>query len=301
VFKDRAILGRRARRFVEGLAIAVAVLQPAEVFVFMNGEAICARASLEAALTEHRRVVGIEPRVVPGGGGYVLGEETALLNAIEGKKPTPRLRPPYPVESGLWGMPTVINNVETIAKLALVFRRGAEAFRAHGTADAPGTKLISISGRIMKPGLYEVDLGTPLNEVLEHAGGARDGVVTAVLAGGPSGGFLHPSEFGRPLLPGLVHPTGAVTGSGGMVVLDSSSDIRAAALAMAAFNADESCGKCTPCREGSPRAHDMLASGAMEELDELLEVVQFASICGLGQMAPGPIRSAMHFWPELFR
>jgi len=300
VFKDRAILCCRPSRFIEGLAIAEEVLRPEEVIVFINGEAPTARASLEASLLAFAGALKVTPRIVAGGGGYVLGEETALLNAIEGRKPTPRLRPPYPVEAGLWGMPTVINNVETITNLSLIFRQGANAFRTRGAAEAPGTKLLSVSGRIKRPGLYEVALGSSLAAVLEAAGGPTTGEITAVLAGGPSGGFLAPDEFARPLLPGLIHPTGAVTGSGGMVVLDSSSDIRSAVLAMADFNARESCGKCTPCREGGHRVRDMLTEGRREGLDDLLDVMQFASICGLGQMAPGPIRSARHFWPELF-
>lgn len=300
VFKDRAILCRRPRRFVEGLTIAAAVLQPAVTIVFINGEARAARAALEQALAAAGDIFPVRPAIVPGGGGYILGEETTLLNALEGRKPVPRLRPPYPVESGLFGMPTVVNNVETLANLPLIFRAGAAAFRAHGTREAPGTKLISLSGRIQRPGIYEVPFGTPLVDVLTAAGGAVSGDITAILAGGPSGGFLAPPEFLRPLLPGAMHPAGAITGSGGIVVLDSSSDIRAAALAMARFNAEESCGKCTPCREGTPRLHEALAAKSLDGLDDMLEVVGTASLCGLGQMAPGPIRSALHFWPELF-
>jgi NADH:ubiquinone oxidoreductase subunit F (NADH-binding) len=174
-------------------------------------------------------------------------------------------------------------------------------FRARGTADAPGTRLLSVSGRVQHPGLYEVEMGATIADVIDMALGPASGNVTAVLAGGPSGGFLPPSEFGVRLLPGLLHPTGAVIGAGGLVFLDSTSDIRQAALAMAAFNAAESCGKCTPCREGSPRAYEMLRSRQLAGLDELLDVIGTASLCGLGQMAPGPIRSALHFWPELFR
>jgi formate dehydrogenase beta subunit len=300
VFKDRALLCRRPLRFLEGLAIAAQVLQPAVIVIFINGEARAARVSLEAALAAHAGVLATPPVIIPGGGGYVLGEETTLLNAIEGRKPVPRLRPPYPVESGLFGMPTVVNNVETLANLSLIFRDGIGAFRSLGTPDAAGTKLLSISGRVRSPGLYELPLGTRLAGAIVLAGGAIHGDVTAVLAGGPSGGFLPASELQRPLLPGLMHETGAVTGSGGMVVFDSTSDIRAAVLAMAAFNANESCGKCTPCREGSPRALEMLLAHKTRDVGELLEVVGVASLCGLGQMAPGPIRSAIHFWPELF-
>jgi len=300
VFKDRGILGRRIRRFTEGLAIAMRVIAPEVAVVFINGAAEFARAELQAALDAFADTLPYRPMVVAGAGGYVLGEETTLLNAIEGRKPVPRLRPPYPVEAGLWGMPTVVNNVETIANLPVIFRTGAEAFRTRGTADAPGTKLLSVSGRVQRPGLYEVGMGATISDVLQLAHGPAAGEVVAVLAGGPSGGFLPPSEFGVRLLPGLLHPTGAVTGSGGLVFLDSTSDIRQAALAMAAFNAHESCGKCTPCREGTPRAYEKLESRQLDGLDELLDVIGTASLCGLGQMAPGPIRSALHFWPELF-
>lgn len=301
VFKDRAILQRRPRRFSEGLAIAFSVLRPAVIVVFVNGEATPMRDAVMAALEEWKDVFPVAPVVVSGGGGYVLGEETTLLNALEGRKPVPRLRPPFPVESGLFGLPTVVNNVETIAQLSVLFQSGVEAFRSLGTVEAPGTKLFSVSGRVKKPGLYEMPLGTPLQELIDQAGGAIDGDVIAVLAGGPSGGFLPWSELDRPLLPGLMHPTGAVAGSGGMVVLDSTSDLRAAVLAMAAFNADESCGKCTPCREGLPRLLDALQGSApAKNTSDLLEVVGLASLCGLGQMAPGPVRSALQFWPELF-
>ncbi len=301
VFKDRGILGRRVRRFVEGLAIAMHVIAPAATIVFINGTAGLARTELEAALDAFADALPGRPSILAGGGGYVLGEETTLLNAIEGRRPAPRIRPPYPVEAGLWGMPTVVNNVETIANLSVIFRDGADAFRARGTPEAPGSKLLSVSGRVQRPGLYEVDMGATIDHVLELARGPASSDVTAVLAGGPSGGFLPPSEFGVPLLPGSLHATGAVTGSGGLVFLDSPSSIRQAALAMAAYNAAESCGKCTPCREGLPRALEMLASRQLEGLDELLEVIGTASLCGLGQMAPGPIRSALHFWPELFQ
>lgn len=300
VFKDRAVLCRRPRRFLEGLAIAQSVLQPAVTVIFINGEASPSRRALESALAECEGVFSTPPTIVSGGGGYVLGEETTLLNALEGRKPTPRLRPPYPVESGLFGMPTVVNNLETIANLPVVFRDGEAAYRAMGDSAAPGTKLFSVSGRVADPGLYEMPMGTPLSELLAAAGGPAVGAFTAVLAGGPSGGFLPPSEFHRPLLPGLMHPTGAVAGSGGMVALDSTSDVRLAVLEMARFNAAESCGKCTPCREGLPRVAESLETRAIDGLDELLEVVGAASLCGLGQMAPGPVRSARHFWPELF-
>jgi NADH:ubiquinone oxidoreductase subunit F (NADH-binding) len=299
IFKDRVLLGLRPGRFVEGLAIACEVLRPELTVVFINGEARAARASLEAALERMAGFLPGPPAIVPGGGGYVLGEETTMLNALEGRKPVPRLRPPYPVESGLFGMPTVVNNVETLANLSLVFEEGAAGFASRGLPDAPGTKLLSVSGRVQRPGLYEIELGAPLADVVDLAGGRLDDGAAA-LVGGPSGGFLPASEFGRPLAPGLLHPTGAIVGSGGVIVLDAPGDIRLAALAMAEYNARESCGKCTPCREGAPRLASALEAGATAGIDGLLEVVNLASLCGLGQMAPGPVRSALHFWPELF-
>ncbi|MEX2081501.1 MAG: NADH-ubiquinone oxidoreductase-F iron-sulfur binding region domain-containing protein, partial [Dehalococcoidia bacterium] len=299
-FKDRVLLSLRLERFLDGLAIAQHVLRPTLCIIFVNGEARDIIASLEARLAEPTRRLPVEPRIIAGGGGYVLGEESTMLNAIEGRKPVPRLRPPYPVEFGLFGMPTVINNAETIAQLSVVFQHGPAAFTSVGTAEAPGTKLFSISGRVPHPGLYEAPLGATVAEVIEMAGAPLAPPLRAVLCGGPSGGFLPPAELHRPLLPGPLHPTGAIAGSGGLVVLDSTSDLRQAAIAMADYNARESCGKCTPCREGAPRLVDALESRDHSHLDDLLEVVGAASLCGLGQAAPGPIRSAMYFWPEAF-
>lgn len=296
VFKDRAILGRRPHRFLEGLAIARAILRPALTVIFVNGHATYARGSLEAAMRTWRPEFD-DVWVVRGGGGYVLGEETTLLNAIEGRKPVPRLRPPYPVERGLFGLPTVVNNVETIANLPVLFRSGVEGYRRRGTPDAPGTKLLSISGRVARPGVYEVDLGVTVGDALALAGG-RDAF--AVLAGGPSGGFLPRTRFDAPLLPGMLDASGAVMGSGGLVALAGIDDVRTAALAMARFNAEESCGKCTPCREGTPRVVEALESGGAAALGPLIDAIGAASLCGLGQMAAGPVRSVLAFWPEVF-
>ncbi len=296
VFKDRALLSLAPRRVVEGIAIAAFVLQPAVVVVFANGTADPAVASLERALDE--AAPGLDVAILRGGGGYVLGEESALLNAIEGRRPVPRTRPPYPVQSGLFGMPTVVNNVETLANVPVLFR-DLEAYRSRGVEAAPGTRILSVSGRVARPGVYEVEMGTRLRDVVASAEPTVEGDV-AVLAGGPSGGFLDSSALDVRLQPGPLHPSGAMLGAGGIVVLDAPRDIRGAALAMARFNAEESCGKCTPCREGAPRLLDMLTAGDTASIPELADVLQFGSLCGLGQMAPGPVRSALHFWPEVF-
>ncbi|MEX1103494.1 MAG: NADH-ubiquinone oxidoreductase-F iron-sulfur binding region domain-containing protein, partial [Dehalococcoidia bacterium] len=270
VFKDRALLCRRPRRFLEGLAIAASVLQPTEIVVFINGEALAARQALNEALSDWPEAsFGAPVRVVRGGGGYVLGEETTLLNALEGRKPVPRLRPPYPVESGYFGMPTVVNNVETIANLSIILRDGPGGFQGTSPGEAPGTKVFSVSGNVARSGVYEMPMGSTIGGILEAAGGSAPGAPRAALVGGPSGGFLPTSEFGRALGPGSVHETGAIIGAGGLVFLDETADLREAARAMARFNADESCGKCTPCREGSPRATDSLAAGATDGMEEL--------------------------------
>lgn len=296
VFKDRALLSLAPRRVVEGIAIAAFILEPAVIVVFANGHADPAVRSLEEALDLAE--MELDVAIVRGGGGYVLGEESALLNALEGRRPVPRTKPPYPVQSGLFGMPTAVNNIETFANLSVLFD-DVPGFRRRGTPETPGTKILSISGRVRLPGAYEVPIGVSLRTVVEQSGPAMAGEV-AVLAGGPSGGFLSAGHLDVPLQPGMLHPTGAMLGAGGLVVLDAPNDIRAAALAMARFNAEESCGKCTPCREGTPRLHDLLAAGDVAGIEGLAEVVQFGSLCGLGQMAPGPVRSALHFWPEVF-
>lgn len=296
VFKDRALLCLRPHRVVEGLAIAMAVLQPAVTIAFINGEADPAAEAFAAALRDSPIAESVA--VYRGGGGYVLGEESALLNAIEGRRAVPRAKPPLPVDSGLFGMPTVINNVETIAAVSVVAREGAAAWRAVGPTDAPGTRVLSVSGRVAHPGVYEVTMGDSLLEVVGLAGGPAPERL-ALLCGGPSGGFLPGHLADRPVLPGRYHETGAMLGAGGVVVLEAPGDICRAALSMAAFNADESCGKCTPCREGTPLLLEGLTSGR-GDLGPLLDAVQFASLCGLGQMATGPVRSALAFWPEVF-
>lgn len=296
VFKDRALLSVAPQRVAEGIAIAAFVLQPVVVVLFVNGHADPMAESFSAALAGWP--LDVEPVIVRGGGGYVLGEEGALLNAIEGRRPVPRTRPPFPAQSGLFGMPTVVNNVETLANLPIIFS-DPDVFRTSGESNSPGTRILSVSGRVERPGVYEVPLGTSLRELIGRAGPVVSGA-PAVLMGGPSGGFLAASAFDTALSPGLMHPTGAMLGAGGITVFDAPGDIREAALMAAAFNAAESCGKCTPCREGTPRLLDALAAGDSTTISDLGEVLQFASLCGLGQMAPGPVRSALHFWPEVF-
>lgn len=297
VFKDRALLCLRPERVVEGIAIAIEALRPVITIMFINGRADPAAAEFARALAGSP----VEGKVIVyrGAGGYVLGEETALLNAIEGRRAVPRPKPPLPVDKGLFGLPTVVNNVETFAAVSAVFRDGAACFRELGTDETPGTRILSVSGRVERPGVYEVPFGTSLAHVVAQAGGPAVGSL-ALLCGGPSGGFLPGKLCDVPIGPGRYHPTGAMLGAGGIIVLDADRDIRRAALTMAAFNAEQSCGKCTPCREGTPLLLEHLAGQGTDEYAALADAIQFGSLCGLGQMATGPVRSALEFWPEVF-
>jgi NADH-quinone oxidoreductase subunit F len=313
VFKDRYLMEGDPHLLVEGLLIAAHAIEAKRVFVYVNGEANAAASALARALDEASAaglLAGVEVEVRRGAGGYVCGEESVILSSIEGERAVPRLKPPLPVERGLWGRPTVINNVETLANLPAVFRDGVEAFRSLGTAEHPGTKLISLSGAVARPGLYEVPLGTSMRAAVEGlGGGAPDGgTVRAVLAGGPSGGLVPASLLDVPLLGGVLDAGGAALGAGGLVVIGDSMPVLDVVQHLAAYNATESCGKCTPCREGAPRMRDLIdelgrgeaPDDAIELLDALDEAMSNASLCGLGQMAALPYRSVRtHFFEQL--
>ena len=302
VFKDRQIMEGDPHRLLEGIAIAAHAIGVAEVYLYINGRARLSEARMAQAVrdAEARGFVGepagLRVEIRRGAGGYVCGEETVLLESIEGRRAVPRLRPPFPTESGLWGRPTVINNVETLANLPDLFRFGVEWFRSVGTAEAPGTKLIAVSGAVRRPGLIEAPMGTPVAEILRIAG-----VDTAigVVMGGPSGGLLPRAKFDRPIGPGYLDPAGAVLGSGGIVAFDDRFPAAEVVRELAQYNGQESCGKCTPCREGAPRlaeALERLRAGdqsARRDIEELVTVMRLGSICGLGQMAPGPVTSAL--------
>ncbi|HXH23135.1 MAG TPA: NADH-ubiquinone oxidoreductase-F iron-sulfur binding region domain-containing protein [Dehalococcoidia bacterium] len=325
VFKDRYLLEYDPHLVLEGSLIAAHAIEAAHVFFYVNGEAraaaerlqeaiaqadatgFCLAASEAAQGTPSRPVVEVRR----GAGGYVCGEESVILSSIEGERAVPRLRPPLPVERGLWGRPTVINNAETLANLPFILTAGVEAFRSVGVEGHPGTKLISLSGAVRRPGLYEVPLGTSLRQVLFDLGdGPREGrALRAALCGGPSGGLMPASLFDTPLIGGSLDPGGAALGAGGIVAIDDSMRIADVVHHLAAYNAAESCGKCTPCREGAPRMRDLLAelrdgtaaAGAIELLDALDEAMASASLCGLGQMAPLPYRSARTHFPDELR
>ena len=314
VYKDRHLMEGDPHLLIEGVLIAAYAVGAERAFIFINGLAEGSRTRVELAL-EQARAMGLIGRQIlasdfsvdveirSGAGGYVLGEESVLLNGIEGWRSVPRTRPPFPTEAGLWASPTVINNVETLCNVAIVLRDGAEAYRQGSGENGTGTKLVSLSGAVKRPGLVEIAMGTSLRDVVNGiGGGVLDGhELTGVLAGGPSGGFLAAAALDTPARPGPLTSSGAVLGSGGMVVLDESLPIIEIVRHLTEYNRNESCGKCTPCREGTDRMLEILtraaSSGASpSDLEQLLflgEVATSASLCGLGQMAPNPITSAV--------
>ncbi|TAK72368.1 MAG: NADH-quinone oxidoreductase subunit E [Dehalococcoidia bacterium] len=305
VFKDRYLVEGDPHLLVEGVLIAARAVEAAAVYLYVNGEATLMAERVTRALDQARErgiAAGAPPiELRRGAGGYVCGEESVILNSIEGERAVPRLRPPFPVESGLWGRPTVINNVETLCNLPLILRDGADAFRSAGTAEHPGTKLVCLSGAVRAPAVYEVPFGTTLRNIFETiGGGAPEGrTVRALLCGGPSGTLLPPSAWDAPLAPGRLDAQGSSPGAGGIVAIDESMSIRDVVRELTAYNARESCGKCTPCREGNARMVELLdarAPDAAPQLDELAEAVASASLCGLGQMAPLPYLSARRYF-----
>ena len=308
-FKDREVLLRRPDLVLEGLAIAAAAVGAQEVYLYLRGEFEIPWAITERLIEEakHSGVYGdIRFHMHAGNGAYICGEETALLEALEGKRGMPRLKPPFPVEIGLWNKPTLIHNVETIACVPDIVRRGGEWFRALGRTE-PGTKLYCVSGHVENPGTYELPLGVSLDELVDAAGGYV-GQLKAFSPGGASSGFLPASERGRPLDFRSLGEIGSMLGSAGVVVLNDSVDLRWAVAQQLRFFEDESCGQCAPCRIGTRFLHDSVhqhirgdaSAEALSNLAEAAWQMNEGSICGLGQAAPLPLTSTLKHFPEEF-
>jgi NADH-quinone oxidoreductase subunit F len=239
-----------------------------------------------------------------GAGAYICGEETALFNSIEGKRGEPRNKPPFPVQAGLFGKPTVVNNVETLVNIPLILTSGGEAYSRIGTPGSTGPKLFCVSGNVARPGVYEVDFGISLGSMVAMAGGVPDAkAIRAVLLGGAAGTFVGPDQWEMPLTFEGTRAAGASLGSGVVMVLDESIDLGDILVRIAAFFRDESCGQCVPCRVGTVRQEELLQrlrSGQpmgcraeeMTLLKEIGQVMRDASICGLGQTASSAIESA---------
>ncbi len=311
-FMDRSVLEGDPHRVLEGMAIAGHAVGARTGFIYVRVEYPLAVERLTRAIGQARAAgllgssFDVELRL--GAGAFVCGEETALMASIEGKRGIPRARPPYPAESGLWGAPTLINNVETFANIPPILREGARWFRSFGTPGSPGTKVFALTGRLKRVGLVEVPMGTPLSVLVEDmGGGALEGrTVRAAQTGGSSGGCIPPWHFDVPADFDSLSALGSMMGSGGLVVVDDRTPIPELARYFMAFSASESCGKCPPCRVGTRLLEQRLAQAAAGEpvdigaIRSLCETMQAASACGLGQAAPNPVLSALRHFPDAF-
>ncbi len=313
-FKDREVMMRRPDLVIEGLAIAARMIGAKTIYLYLRGEFQGPWKALERAIDEfaNRGVTeGLDFHLHAGHGAYICGEETALLEALEGKRGMPRLKPPYPTQHGLWGKPTLVHNVETIACVPAIMKRGPQWFSDLGRTGA-GSKLYCISGHVARPGTYELPLGVSLDELVEAAGGYV-GTLKAFSPGGASSGFLPATERQRALDFKALSEVGSMLGSAGVVVLNDTIEMPGAVKAQLEFFTAESCGQCAPCRIGTrfqERALDRLmaavqdASDAVNEITQQIEDVAWemdeGSICGLGQIAALPLTSAMRWFPKEF-
>jgi formate dehydrogenase len=308
--KDRYVMELRPHLLVEGTLVAMAFAEADAGFIYLREEYAESRARLARAIDEFRTaglLAGRSLELVIGAGAYIAGEESAMLESMEGRRAMPRLRPPFPAQVGYLGRPTLINNVETLAHIPFILRQGGETWAALGTRGAPGTRLWSVSGAVGKPGCYEAPNGITLRELVEEHAGGFEGEVGAVVPGGAASGILPPAAFDAPLTRDGLREYGAGVGSAAVQVFPSSySPLRLLAETMRFF-AEESCQKCTPCRIGNRALHHLCeelehgeAPMSREKVDEWLLAMEKTSICGLGQASPIPVRNAMRFWPELF-
>ena len=309
-FKDRRLMEGDPFRILEGMAITAFITCATNGFIYLRGEYPLAYERLSRAIDAARQRGYLGERILRddfdfdieirrNAGAYICGEETALFESIEGKRGEPRTKPPFPTDAGLFQRPTVINNVETFANIPFIALEGAEAYRKFGTAKSPGTRVVCVSGQVNKPGAYEIAMGTPLREVIyDLAGGLHDGrALQAVLIGGAAGVFLRPDEIDVPLDFQSLAAIGATFGSGAIMVMDDTADLRGVLTRLARFFKDESCGKCFPCQLGTQRQYEIIthvgAKHASPLLHELGATMRDASLCGLGQTASSAILSAI--------
>src|SRR5215212_11873154 len=318
-FMDRAVLESDPHKVLEGMAIAAYAVGAHEGYLYVRAEYPLAIKRLTTAIRQakQRNVLGegilgtpfsfnVEIRL--GAGAFVCGEETALIASIEGGRGTPRPRPPFPAESGLWGCPTLINNVETFSNVAPIVRNGGDWFAGIGTDKSKGTKVFALAGRVENTGLIEVPMGISLREiVLELGGGVPDGrAFKAVQTGGPSGGCIPAEHLDSSVDYESLAQLGSIMGSGGMIVMDDTSSMVEIARYFMEFCMTESCGKCIPCRVGTAQMHALLtklserrATGRdLELLEQLCDLTRNTSLCGLGQNAPNPVVSTLRYFRD---
>ena len=312
-FKDRVLMESDPFAVVEAMTIAAFATGCEQGYLYVRGEYPLARRRIENAIDQARAhgFLGgdIEGRGVPfdievrrGAGAYICGEETALFNSIEGKRGEPRNKPPFPVQAGLFGKPTLVNNVETLVSVLDIVVEGGAAFARTGTADSTGTRLFCLSGQVREPGLHEVPMGTTLRALIDLAGGLREGrSLQAVLLGGAAGSFVTEQQLDVQLSFEGTRAIGATLGSGAVIVLDDSTDVKQILLRIARFFRDESCGQCVPCRVGTVRQeevlHRLLAADRKDSdvalFSDIAQAMRDASICGLGQTAANAIASGL--------
>ncbi|MDQ6650810.1 MAG: NADH-quinone oxidoreductase subunit NuoF [Actinomycetota bacterium] len=318
--KDTPLMMADPHELIEGVVIASYAVRSNHAFIYLRGELVQAGRRLDAAVAEARAagyvgtdILGsgfdLEITIHRGAGAYICGEETALLDSLEGYRGQPRLRPPFPATHGLYDSPTVINNVETIASVPWIVLRGVEWWRSMGTEKSPGPKIMSVSGHVNRPGQFEVPLGTTLRELLEMAGGVRDGhQLKAWTPGGSSTPMLTGEHLDAPLdFEGMID-AGSLLGTTAIMVMDETTCIVKTALRLTQFYAHESCGKCTPCREGTYWMAQILARleqgvGSEEDIATLLDTcdnIFGRSFCALGDGATSPIVSGIKYFRDEF-
>ena len=316
-FMDRSVLESDPHAVLEGMAIGAYAVGATQAFIYVRAEYPLAISRLQVAIRQAKRVgllgsgifespfnFNIDIRI--GAGAFVCGEETALMASVEGRRGTPSPRPPFPAQSGLWGCPTLINNVETFANIPAIIRRGADWFAGIGTEKSKGTKVFALAGKVRNTGLIEVPMGTPLRTIVEEIGnGAPEGgSIKAVQTGGPSGGCIPDEHLDTPVDYESLTKLGSIMGSGGMIVMDDKTSMVDVARFFMEFCVDESCGKCVPCRTGTVQMLRLLGkilakqatARDLAKLEELADMVRHTSLCGLGQTAPNPVLSTLRFF-----
>ncbi|MBP5615759.1 MAG: NAD(P)H-dependent oxidoreductase subunit E [Alphaproteobacteria bacterium] len=318
-YMDRSILEGDPHAVIEGMMIAAYAIGATAGWFYVRAEYPLAVERLQKAIQacKKNRLLGnnimgtnfsfnVDIRL--GAGAFVCGEETALIHSIEGARGTPRPRPPYPTNKGLWSKPSCVNNVETLANVSKILLKGADWFASFGTETSKGTKVFALTGQVEHSGLIEVPMGTTINEIVnEIGGGVPEGkTLKAVQTGGPSGGVIPAKYMDMPVCYEELKKLGSIMGSGGMIVIDSSSDMVSLAKFYLDFTVDESCGKCAPCRVGGKQMLTLLdkinrGRGKKKDLEMLKQIafaMQKASLCGLGQTAPNPVLSTLRFYEE---
>ncbi|MDR0363005.1 MAG: NAD(P)H-dependent oxidoreductase subunit E [Planctomycetota bacterium] len=318
-YMDRSILEGNPHAVIEGMLIAGYAIGATSGWFYVRAEYPLAVERLDKAIKAARRYnllgkdilgagINLDLDIRLGAGAFVCGEETALIASIEGKRGSPTPRPPYPSQKGLWNMPSCVNNVETLANVPTIIRRGGSWFNSMGTATSKGTKVFALTGKVKHSGLIEVPMGISLSRIVESIGGgsSTDKQIKAVQTGGPSGGVIPREQLDLPVCYEELKKLGSIMGSGGMIVMDEDDDMVDIAKFYLGFTVDESCGKCAPCRIGGKQLLCLLEKisdgyGTEEDLDDLRRLsmaVKRASLCGLGQTAPNPVISTLQFFEQ---